>query len=70
MRKFNKFAYASAMLLAGGMVLASCSSDDELTNANPTYDGESVKAQFAISVPGYAVKGSRMTAGEAQEKNV
>ena len=70
MRKFNKFAYASAMLLAGGMVLASCSSDDELTNANPTYDGESVKAQFAISVPGYAVNGSRMTAGEAQEKNV
>lgn len=67
MRKFNKFAYASAMLLAGGMVLASCSSDDELTNANPTYDGESVKAQFAISVPGYAVNGSRMTAGEAQE---
>lgn len=70
MRKFNKFAYASAMLLAGGMVLASCSSDDELTNANPTYDGESVKAQFAISVPGYAVKGSRMTAGEAQETGV
>ena len=68
MRKFNKFAYASAMLLAGGMVLASCSSDDELTNANPTYDGESVKAQFAISVPGYAVNGSRMTAGEAQEE--
>lgn len=70
MRKFNKFAYASAMLLAGGMVLASCSSDDELTNANPTYDGESVKAQFAISVPGYAVNGSRMTAGEAQETSV
>lgn len=70
MRKFNKFAYASAMLLAGGMVLASCSSDDELTNANPTYDGESVKAQFAISVPGYAVNGSRMTAGEAQETGV
>lgn len=54
MKKFyaKNFAYGAAALLVGAVGLTGCSSDDELTNVNPTYDGESVKTQFAISIPG------------------
>lgn len=66
MMKFNKFATAGTLLLAGAMGFAGCSSDDELANVNPTYDGKSVKAQFSINIPANTTR-SRMTAGEAQE---
>lgn len=53
MKKFyaKNFAYGAAALLVGAVGLTGCSSDDELTNVNPTYDGESVKTQFTINVP-------------------
>ena len=60
MKKFNKFGYASAMLLATAMGFTGCSSDDEMENINPTYDGSSVKTQFSISLTQKANKGGRM----------
>lgn len=66
MKKFNKFATAGTLLLAGTMGFAGCSSDDELANVNPSYDGKSVKAQFSINIPANTTQ-SRMTTGEAQE---
>ncbi len=64
MKKFFKFACLSTIVLAGVVSLNSCSSNDEV-DVNPTFDGNSVKTQFAISIPG-ALK-TRMTAGDAQE---
>ena len=41
--------------------------DDELTNVNPTYDGESVKTQFAINIPYGGGQGTRMTDANTQQ---
>lgn len=69
MKKFNKFGYAGAIALATAMSFSACSSDDEMENINPTYDGSSVKTQFSISLTQKANKGGRMTANKAQENN-
>lgn len=47
----NLYLFAAA-LVAGTMGMASCS-NEEITpgNQNPTYNGESVKTQFAINIP-------------------
>lgn len=66
MKQFNKFAFAGACLLAGTMGFTGCSSDDELADVNPSYDGSSVKAQFSINIPANTNQ-SRMTGGQAQE---
>ena len=66
MKKFNQLAYAGTLLLAGTLGFAACSSDDDMANVNPSYDGESVKTQFAINIPANSTK-SRMTSGKAQE---
>ena len=65
MKKFNKFAYAGALLLAGTMSFTACSSDDEVEDVNPTYDGKAVKTQFAFSVP-MGAKTSRQTEANTQ----
>lgn len=67
MKYFNQFTGFSALLLAGTMGFAACSSDDEVADVNPSYDGSSVKAQFSINIPANATQ-SRMTSGQAQEE--
>lgn len=71
MKKFKTFAYASAMLLAGTMAFTACSSSDDAVDAtaevNPTYNGESVKTQFAINIPRAA--STRMTDTIAQAQS-
>lgn len=71
MKKFyaKNFAYGAAALLVGAVGLTGCSSDDELTNVNPTYDGESVKAQFAINIPYGGGQGTRMSQDATQGDN-
>lgn len=68
MKKFyaKNFAYGAAALLVGAVGLTGCSSDDELTNVNPTYDGESVKTQFAINIPASG-KQTRMSGENTQQ---
>lgn len=68
MKKFmNKnFAYGAAVLLAGAMTFSACSSDEEVVNVNPSFDGESVKTQFAINVPRAAQTKTRMTGDNTQ----
>lgn len=52
MRFFNKYAYMGAIALVGAVGFTACSSDDDLTAPqNPTFNGESVKTQFAINIP-------------------
>ncbi len=71
MKKFyaKNFAYGAAALLVGAVGLTGCSSDDELTNVNPTYDGESVKTQFAINIPYGGGQGTRMSETATQGNN-
>lgn len=68
MKKFkNKnLAYRAVVLLAGAMTFSACSSDEEVVNVNPSFDGESVKTQFAINVPRAAQVKTRMTGGNTQ----
>ena len=69
MKKYNKFGYAGAMLLAGLVSFSACSSDDELADVvNPNVEGEAVKTQFALNIP-RAGKSGRMTADNTQNNN-
>lgn len=62
MRFFNKYAYMGAIALVGAVGFTACSSEDDLTaQQNPTFDGESVKTQFAINIPYAGGNGTRMT---------
>lgn len=67
MRIFNKYAYMGAIALVGAVGFTACSSDDDLTAPqNPTFDGESVKTQFAINIPYAGGKGTRMSEDATQ----
>lgn len=62
MRFFNKYAYMGAIALVGAVGFTACSSEDDLTaQQNPTFDGESVKTQFAISIPAAGKTGTRLS---------
>ena len=70
MRKFQSFAFAGAIALAGVAGLTACSSDDAAeAPLNPTFDGESVKTAFAINVAAPSKGGTRMTDENTQNKN-
>lgn len=69
MKFFNQFTGFSALLLAGTMGFAACSSDEEVADVNPSYDGSSVKAQFSINIPANMGKSGRMSAGQAQQND-
>ncbi len=50
MKKTKFFAYAGAIALVS-IGFTSCSSEDEVANVNPTFDGDAVKTQFTITLP-------------------
>lgn len=68
MKKNFVYAMMSAIALSGAVSFSACSSNEEVADVNPTYDGESVKTQFTISV-GDAMSPTRMatTAVQADE---
>lgn len=67
MKTIKTFAKMSAIALAGTITFAACSSDDDkVQNINPTYDGKSVKTQFAINIP-RAAQQTRQTEAIVQE---
>lgn len=56
------------MMSAVALTFTACSSEDEVANVNPTFDGESVKTTFSISMGN--VKGAtRMDANAVQADN-
>lgn len=69
MNKLNRFALMSAIALTGAAGFTACSSEDELANTNPTFDGESVKTQFAINIPYAKGQGTRMGTDIVQQNN-
>lgn len=68
MKKFTNmnFAYGGVVLLAGAMTFSACSSDEEVVNVNPSFDGKSVKTQFAISIPAGGQSKTRVSQDVAQ----
>lgn len=70
MKQFTKYGLFSMALLAGMAAFTACSSDDNLAEetapVNPSYDGKTVKTQFAINIPRAATAGKRMTASDTQ----
>lgn len=48
---FSKALLSAATLMVGALAFTACSNDEFDGNTNPTYDGESVKTQFAINIP-------------------
>lgn len=52
MKKFNHYVLNGAIALLSTAGFVACSSSDDVTDApvNPTYDGKSVKTQFAINI--------------------
>lgn len=67
--KMNKNLYLfAAVLVAGTMGMTSCSNEViPETEINPTFDGESVKTQFALNIP--AGKSTRMSATNTQQES-
>lgn len=64
----NKAYLFAAALVAGTMGMTSCSNEIvPEAEINPTFDGESVKTQFAINIP--AAKSTRMTAENTQQNS-
>lgn len=65
MKKYYSFALLGAIALTGA-VFTACSSDDDLANVNPTFDGQAVKTSFTISV-GDVKSTTRMEADPVQQ---
>lgn len=65
---FNRLA-GGAMLLAGAMAFAACSSDEDFADAvtpGAGATGETVKTQIAFNIPGASGVDKRMSAGNTQ----
>lgn len=62
--KMNRNLYLFATALVAGTVGMTSCSNEEITPNNPTFDGESVKTQFAINIP---AAGTRMTGENTQQ---
>ena len=69
MKQFTKYSLFSMALLAGMAAFTACSSDEvaveDTAPVNPTYNGETVKTEFAINIP-HANTNKRMTESNAQ----
>ena len=64
----SKYMYLTAAMLTGAAMFTSCSNEDDMGNVNPTYDGESVKTQFAINIPYTSNANTRMSEDNTQSQ--
>lgn len=71
MKKFNLFALMSAIALTSTIGFTACSSSEDATepttDVNPTYDGTSVRTDFAFNITKASQGTTRMTAENVQE---
>ena len=71
MKKIKFFALMSAIALTGTIGFTACSSSSDATDStadvNPTYDGTSVRTDFAFNVTKASQGTTRMTADNTQE---
>ena len=69
MKNFRKYFLMGTVALSGMTAFTACSSENEPSaEVNPTFNGSTVKAQFALNLP-YAATGTRMTENATQQNN-
>lgn len=69
MKNFSKYFLMGTVALSGMTAFTACSSENEPSaEVNPTFNGSTVKAQFALNLP-YAATGTRMTENATQLKD-
>ena len=71
MKRINNYVLNGAIALLSTAGFVACSSSDDVTDApvNPTYDGKSVKTQFAINVATPSNGKTRMSDVNTQNKD-
>ena len=71
MNRINNYVLNGAIALLSTAGLVACSSSDDVTDApvNPTYDGKSVKTQFAINIATPSNGKTRMSDVNTQNNN-
>ena len=71
MKRINNYVLNGALALLSTAGFVACSSSDDVTDApvNPTYDGKSVKAQFAINIATPSNGKTRMSDENTQNKD-
>ena len=71
MNRINNYVLNGAIALLSTAGFVACSSSDDVTDApvNPTYDGKSVKTQFAINIATPSNSQTRMSAVNTQNNN-
>ena len=71
MNRINNYVLNGAIALLSTAGLVACSSSDDVTDApvNPTYDGKSVKTQFAINIATPSNGKTRMSAANTQNNS-
>lgn len=71
MKRINNYVLNGALALLSTAGFVACSSSDDVTDApvNPTYDGKSVKTQFAINIATPSNGKTRMSAENTQNNN-
>lgn len=63
----NNFLLMGSVALSGIVAFSACSSENDMgAEVNPTFDGKTVKTQFALNVP-YGDTGTRMSADATQQ---
>lgn len=67
MKNFSKYFLMGTVALSGMTAFTACSSENEPSaEVNPTFNGSTVKTQFALNLP-YAATGTRQGADVAQQ---
>lgn len=67
MNRMNNFLLMGSVALSGIVAFSACSSENDMgAEVNPTFDGKTVKTQFALNVP-YGDTGTRMSADATQQ---
>lgn len=65
----NNFLLMGSVALSGIVAFSACSSENDMgAEVNPTFDGKTVKTQFALNVP-YGDTGTRMSADATQKSD-
>lgn len=69
MKNLSKYFLMGTVALSGMTAFTACSSENEPgAEVNPTFNGSTVKTQFALNLP-YAATGTRQSADVAQQNN-
>lgn len=69
MKNLSKYFLMGTVALSGMAAFTACSSENEPSaEVNPTFNGSTVKTQFALNLP-YAATGTRQSADVAQQNN-